>query len=135
MSQCYPKAREKFLTAQLNWLTNDIKAVFLPEAYIPDFDDEFLADIASGVRIAISELLENKTATDGYANSDPIKFPLLIDSRKASQAVIFRDTGNEATSSLIFHMSADMLLGTPLSLIGFDYFIYPDTLAGGFFRL
>lgn len=135
MSQCYPKAREKFLTAQIDWLGDDFKAVFLPASYNPNFADEFLADILVDVRIAISNALENLTATNGYAGADPIKFPLLIDSRQAAQAVIFRDTGDEATSDLIFYMSSDMLSNTPLSLEGFDYFIYPDALAGGFFRL
>lgn len=135
MSQCYPKARERFLTGQLNWLTQSYKTLLLPESYVPDFTDEYLSDVFSEVIIATSEELENKTATEGYANSDPIKFPLLLDPRFGAQAIIYRDTGNPATSPLVFFMSMDMLIGAPFPLQGLDYFIYPNALEGGFFRL
>jgi hypothetical protein len=135
MSQCYPKAREKFLTAQLNWMTGDFRAVLLPQSYVPDFTDEFLADIIANVRIATSDLMEDRTATNGFAYAPPIKFPALLDNRLASQAVIYKDTGDEATSPLVFYMSEDLLIGAPFALEGLDYFIYPDALEGGYFRL
>src|SRR5688572_30404342 len=103
-SQLYPKTREKFLTAQLSWIVGTYRALLLPESYIPDFEDEFLSDIIEGTRIAISEEIADKTATNGYANCAPISFPLLTDSRNVAKVVIYKDTGNEATSALILFL-------------------------------
>lgn len=137
MSQCFPKAREKFLGGDLNWADpdDDYRAIFLPQSYTPDFSAEFLADIPESVRIATSELIENRTKALGVAGSDPIKFQALLSPTRAAQALIFRDTGSEETSDLIFFMSMDGLVGVPLALEGLDYFIYPDAVEGGYFRL
>ena len=134
-SQCYPKARERFGTAQLDWTAGTLRCLLLPESYNPDFEDEYLSDISAGVRIATSDAMTGRTMTDGYANSDPIRFPLLLDNRLAAKAIIFKDTGVENTSVLIFLMDEAELVSAPFELEGFDYFIYPNTLGGGFFRL
>lgn len=134
-SQCYPGAREKFLTAQLSWLSGTYRALLLPEAYVPDFDDLFLADVFAGVRIAISDALTNRTATKGVASCDPIRWGTLADTRNAAKLIIFRDSGVEATSDLIAFCDTDKLQGAPLALVGLDYFYIPNALDGGIFRL
>lgn len=133
-SQLYPSARQLFRTAQLSWLVGDYKAILLPEAYIPDFADVFLADVSAGVRIATSDLLENKTVTEGVCSCDPIHFGILVDSRNAAKMLIYKHTGDEATSNLIVFLDSTELLGTPLPLVGFDYFYVPSSLEGGIFR-
>jgi hypothetical protein len=134
-SQCYPKAREKFGTAQLNWVTGVVHCVLLPDSYVVNLDDEFLSDIPVGSRIAISEPVTGRTMTDGFAYADPVKFPLLIDNREAGRAVFYKDTGVENTSPLIFLLDQPELVTAPFALVGFDYFIYPNVVEGGFFRL
>lgn len=134
-SQLYPSAREKFLTAQLNWTSGVFRAVLLPESYTPNFDNEFLADIFEGVRLAISDSITGRTATDGLANCASIRFGVLVDSRKAAKMVLFKDTGIEGTSDLVCFLDTENLQGAPLDLIGFEYFYTPNSVEGGIFRL
>jgi hypothetical protein len=134
-SQLYPTAREKFLTAQLNWMTGVYRAILLPEAYTPNFDNEFVSDIFEGVRLAVSDPIGSRTATDGVAGCASIRFGVLVDTRKASKMVIYRDTGLEATSDLVLYLDSENLQGAPLDLVGFEYFYTPNSLDGGIFRL
>lgn len=134
-SQLYPYARELFATAQLSWTSGVMRGLLLPESYVPDFTDQFLSDIFTGVRIAISDEIQGRTATNGLCTGMAAKFPLLFDNRAVSQAVIFKDTGVENTSVLIAYLGAEGLINEPFVPIGFDYFIYPNIAEGGFFRL
>lgn len=134
-AQCYPSAREKFLTAQLSWISGTYRALLLPESFNPDFDDQFLSDIFVGVRIAVSDPITGRTATKGFANCDPIKWGILADSRKASAIIIFRDTLIEESSDLICYLGPEKLQGAPIQLLGLDYFYIPSLLDGGIFRL
>jgi len=134
-SQLYPSAREKFLTAQLSWLTGAYRAIALPESYIPDFDDTVVADVLAGVRIATSDEIENRTATKGFAMCDPVHFGLLVDTRKVNSLVFFKDTGDEGTSDLIAFIDSADIIGAPVALVGFDYFFVPSSLNGSVFRL
>lgn len=134
-SQCFPLARQKFLRGQLDWLAGTLRCVLLPESFVVDFEAEFLSDIAAGSRIAISQAITGRTADLGYAFSDAILFPQLVDNRRADKAIIYKDTGNEATSALIFLMEEPNLIPVPFALQGFDYYIYPNAAEGGFFRL
>lgn len=134
-SQLYPYARELFATAQLDWRAGVVRALFLPSSYVPDFTDQFLSDIFEGVRIAISEEIQSRTATNGICTGTAAKFPLLIDHRAVSQAVIFKDTGVESTSVLIAYLGDEDLVNEPFTPIGFDYYIYPNIVEGGYFRL
>ncbi len=133
MSQLYPSMRETLLGAQ--WLTGVWKALLLPEAYNPDFDDTVLADVFSGVRLAISEEIENRTATNGYAMCDPIRFGILVDTRKATSLILFKDTGDEATSPLLAFITGEHVFGAPVTLDGREFFFVPSSVDGGIFRL
>lgn len=134
-SQLYPNARELFLTGQLSWLGGTIKALLLPESYNFDPTDVNLEDIFAGVRVAVSAAITGRTADNGVANCDPIEFGLLVDSRLVSKLILFKDTGNETTSTLIAFIDSTELFGTPLDLVGFEYFFVPDAINGGVFRL
>lgn len=134
-SQLYPYARELFATAQLDWRAGVVRGLLLPSAYVPNFNNQFLSDIFEGSRIAISEEIQGRTATNGICSGTAAKFPLLFDNRAVSQAVLFRDTGVESTSVLIAYLGDEDLVNEPFVPIGFDYYIYPNIVEGGFFRL
>ncbi len=134
-SRLYPKAREKFLTGQLSWISGTYRGVLLPESYSPDFTDQFISDVFAGVRIATSDPITSRTATDGYASCDAIRWPLLVDSRRASKIIIYRDTLVETTSDLLCFIDSEDIIGAPVALVGFDYFFMPNALEGGLFRL
>lgn len=135
MAQLYPSAREKFLTAQLSWLSGTYRGLLLPESYVPDFDDRFLSDVFEGVRIAISDSISERTATNGYANCGPIRWGTLVDNRRAASIIIFKDVGDESQSDLLCFIDADHMQNAPIELVGLDYFFIPSMLDGGIFRL
>lgn len=134
-SQLYPYARELFATAQLNWTTGVWRGLLLPISYVPNFNNQFLSSITQGVRVMISEEITGKTATNGICSGNHVKFPLLFDNRFISQAIIFRDTGDEATSPLVAYIGDEDLVNDPFQGLGLDYYIYPNVVEGGFFRL
>lgn len=134
-SQLYPHARELFATGQLNWLSGTYRALLLPISYAPDFTDENLSDISAGVRVAISEEIADRTADDGICSGTHARFPLLFEQRLISQAVIFKDSGSEATSTLVAYIGSDDLINEPFAGLGLNYFIYPNVIEGGFFRV
>jgi hypothetical protein len=134
-SQLYPKAREKFLTGQLSWLSGTYRAILLPESYSPNFDNEFLSDVFEGVRLSISDPITSRTATNGVASSAAVNFGVLVDNRAASKIILFKDTLIESTSDLLCFIDAEELQGAPVSLVGFEYFFVPSVLNGGIFRL
>lgn len=134
-SQCYPSIREKFLLGQFDWTAGLVRCVLLSDSYVKNLDAVMLSDIPESSRIAISQPVTGRTATLGYASSDPIFFPLLVDNRFAAKAILFRDTEVESTSQLIFLMEDPNLIPSLFPLQGFDYYIYPNVAEGGFFRL
>jgi hypothetical protein len=134
-SRLFNYARELFATAQLDWTTGVYRAMFLPESFVPDFDAQFLSDISAGVRIAISEEINGRTATDGVCSGTHAKFPFLFDSRFITQALIFKDSGIENTSVLVAYLGEEDLVTQRFKPLGLDYFIYPNVEGGGFFRL
>lgn len=109
--------------------------MFLPDSYVPDFSNQFLSEISPGVRIAISEEINARTAVDGICTGSHAKFPFLFDNRFVTQAVIFKDTEVESTSILVAYLGSDDLVTEPFKPLGLDYFIYPNVIEGGFFRL
>jgi hypothetical protein len=130
----YGKAREKFLTGQLNWLTVDIKALLIDTAdYTVDINGhEFLNSIPAIARIAGSNVFTGKTAALGIADADNITFPLVTgDSIEAM--VIYADTGSEATSTLIAYL--DTGAGLPLTPNGGDIILNWDNGANKIFKL
>jgi len=124
-----------FATQQLSWITGVWRGLLLPISYVPNFSNQFLSNITPGVRVAISEEIGGKTATNGICSGNHVRFPLLFDNRFISQAIIFRDTGDEATSPLVAYIGDDDLVNDPFQALGLDYYIYPNIVEGGFFRL
>jgi len=129
----YTKARQKFLDGLISWSNDDIKVVLVGSGYSPDLDaDEFLSDIPSGERIAISDLLSNKTSIGGVANADTIIFPTVTGSA-AEYIVVYKVESTIATSSLIAFISQST--GLPITPNGADIEIDWDTGANKIFKL
>jgi hypothetical protein len=98
----YDKGREKFLTGAISWTSDTIKAVLVDGAdYTPDLGvHEFLSSIPVAARVAITAALSSKTATGGVADAADTVFTAV--SGDASELVVlFKDTGDAATSPLI----------------------------------
>lgn len=132
-NQCYPKARQRFGKAELNWETATIKAYIIYDTYVFDSTDQYLVDIDPAHR-GPSALVTGKTITDGFANATPTPLPAISLTADANAVIFVVDTGNTATDVLIAYM--DALEGFPLpSGTTGDFTIYPDIAFGGYFRL
>ena len=101
----YTKYREKVLSADVDWLVDDIKVALVDAAdYTVNIaTHDFLDDIPGGAIVATSANLESKTATNGVADAADITFADV--SGDISEAlVVYKDTGVASTSPLIAYI-------------------------------
>lgn len=130
----YAKGLEAFLTGQINWSNDTIKAVLVDlNVYTPNLTThEFLADIPAGARVSISPALTAKSATGGVADAADVTFPAVSGSQSEAVA-LFKETGNAATSRLICII--DTATGLPVTPGGGDISVVWDNGANKIFRL
>jgi hypothetical protein len=104
MSGLFPLAKEKFLSAELDLMDDDIKVVLIDEDdHVPDLEtDTMLSDISSAV-VATSGNLSNKSITGGVFNADPVVLSSVTGDEFES-IVIYKDSGDPATSVLIAYI-------------------------------
>ena len=134
-SQLYPLARERFGKKLLDWREGVVRAILLPEAWIPNFSAEYLSSISAGTRVATSTEITDRDIPGGVATGSSAVFPQVFDTRYVSQAVLYLDTGDESTSLLILYVGPEDLVTEPFIPQGFDYYLNPDAATGGYFRL
>lgn len=115
----YDSARQGFLEAQVNWLTDTMKVLLVDSgAYTPNVSThQFLADIPISSRIAGPVTLTSKTTTGGAADAADVTFTS-VSGASIEMIVIYKDTGTEATSPLIAMI--DTATGLPITPNGGD---------------
>jgi len=130
----YDLAREKFLNADIDWLIDDIKAVLVDTAsYTVNLaTDEFLDDITAGEQVAHSANFTTKSSTAGVADAADITF-VTVTGDQCEALVIYKDTGNSATSPLIAYI--DTATGLPVTPSGGDITVTWDSGANKIFKL
>lgn len=111
----YDKGREGFLDGSIDWDTDAIKVVLVDTAaYTVNLaTHQFLSDIPVGARIATSGNLANKTVTAGVADADDVEFSA-VTGATIEAIVIYKDTGNAATSRLIAYLDT-VTSGLPIT--------------------
>lgn len=126
--------REGFLDGSIDWDTDNIKTVLVDHGTDTPIvtTDRFLADIASGARVAISGNLAGKTVTNGVADADDMTL-VAVTGNSVESVVVYKDTGNAATSRLIAFF--DTATGLPLSPNGGDVTITWDSGVNRIFKL
>lgn len=132
-SGLYDKAREGFLNGDIDWTNDTIKAILIDTAdYTVNFAaDDNLDDVPSGARVAISNALSSKTATNGVADAANLTLAAVTgDSVEA--IVLFKDTGSEASSSLIAYIDTS---GATITPNGSDVTVVWDDGASKIFKL
>ena len=98
----YDKGREGFLDGSIDWDTDVIKVVACDSGYTPNLlTDTDLADVTAGARVATSPALTSKTVTGGVADADDPVFSSVAAGKTIVRVVLYKDTGNQATSRLI----------------------------------
>lgn len=109
-SSQYTKGLHKIINRSIDLLNDNIKLVLVDTAsYTPVFDThEFLTDIPSGMRVAVSANLQSKTITiDSSLSPSQIMFSALggsfssVAGSPTEAVVLYKDTGVASTSPLI----------------------------------
>ena len=94
MSQLYNNYAQKRLNGSVNWKTMSARLLLLDDTYVFDPTHVTYADLGSSV-LRISDLILNKTAGDGVANSDPAVFTdPALQAGLAQYAVIWNPGGD-----------------------------------------
>ena len=134
MNRLFDVGRQAFLQGDIHWLTDNVKAVLLNTAlYAPNTaTDASLASIPSGARVATSPNLANKSTTAGVADADDLTFPN-VTGPVSALVVLYKDTGVEATSTLI--CAIDTATGLPVTPNSGPIAITFDQAANKIFRL
>lgn len=112
----YPIAAQKAMSGEVNFLTSTIKVALLPTGYTYDPAHEFLGDV--GTLIGTSVEITNKSVAGGVFDGDDADFGVLAAGPSIGSAVLFVDTGDEATSSLLLHIPTASITGLPLPTNG-----------------
>jgi len=129
----YYKAADSFAKKEISWDTDTIKAVLVKSGYTPDLDThQYLSSIAGANRVATSGALTGKATTAGYAQAANVTYTS-VTGDAVYYVVLFKDTGNEATSPLIAVFNT--MTGLPLTPDGSNITIQWANTAPYIFRI
>ena len=130
----YDYCRQRFLEAQINWMTYTIKVILVStSAYTPQTAvHQYLSDISGSARIAGPVTLTAKATTGGAADAADATFTSVSGST-INAIVIYKDTGTEATSPLLAYI--DTATGLPLTPNGGDVIITWDKGVNKIFKV
>ena len=93
-------------TGGVDYLNQNIVVVLLTSAYVVDLaTHRYLSDIGAGARVATSGNLSGKTAALGVFVAANVTFPAVAGGSTVTQAAVYRNTGVEATSALLWHIN------------------------------
>ena len=130
----YGKGREKFLTGDIAWDTDNIKVCLVDTAsYTVSIDvDEFLSDVPSGARVATSGNLTSKTTTLGVADAANVTFGT-VTGAQCEALVIYKFVSNDSNSPLIAYI--DDATNLPITPNGGDITVAWDSGGNRIFKL
>lgn len=130
----YDFARQRFLEAQINWMTDTIKVILVDTgAYTPQTSvHQYLSDIPTSARIAGPVTLTAKATTGGAADAADCTFPS-VSGASIEAIVIYADTGTESTSPLIAYI--DTATGLPITPNGGDIIVTWDNGTNKIFKV
>lgn len=130
----YDFARQRFLEAQINWMTDTIKVILVDTgAYTPQTAvHQYLADIPISARIAGPVTLTSKSTAGGAADAADCTFTS-VSGASIEAIVIYSDSGTEATSPLIAYI--DTATGLPITPNGGDIIVTWDNGANKIFKV
>lgn len=130
----YDKARERFLRGQINWDTDTMKVCLVDKnVYTPNFTThEYLSDVSLSAIVAPGVTLTGKSSTGGAADANDVTFTA-VSGAESEALVIYKDTGDNATSPLIALI--DSATGLPITPNGGDIIVVWDNGANKIFKL
>lgn len=130
----YDFARQRFLEAQINWMTDTVKVILVDTgAYTPQTGiHQYLSDIPTSARIAGPVTLTSKATTGGAADAADCTF-VSVTGNSIEAIIIYADTGVEATSPLIAYI--DTATGLPITPNGGDIIVTWDNGTNKIFKV
>ena len=136
----YDKGRQRFLEAQLNWITDDIKVVMVDTAvYTFAASHEFLSSVALESHVTAPTTLTSKTSSNGAADAQDVTFAA-VNGPSIEALVIYKQvlgldgvTPDDAASILIAYI--DTATGLPITPNGGDIIVTWDNGINKIFRL
>lgn len=130
----FDKARERFLNAQIDWMSDVIKVILVDTgAYTPQTaTHEYRSDISNSAVIAGPVTLTGKSTTGGAANAADITFTS-VSGPSIEAIVIYKDTGDNNTSPLIAYI--DTATGLPITPNGGDIIVTWDRGTNKIFKV
>ena len=133
-NRLYDKGREAFLTGQINWLTDDIRALLIDTNDYPanTATDQFLSDIPPAAIVATSGSLGTRDATAGVADAADVTWPT-VTGDQSEAVVLYKHTGVSGTARLIAYI--DVATGLPVTPNGGDIVVQWDNGANKIFKL
>lgn len=112
----YTKAKEKILQGQINLLTDDIRVAIVSNAYIQSMTtDEFLSSVEAHI-LGTPMALTTRSIAGGAFDGDDLNFTGIASGATTEGVVIYKHTGDPATSPLVFY--ADQVQGFPMLTSG-----------------
>lgn len=109
----YPKGAEKILSGAIHFVSNTIKVALVSDAYTYSAAHEFLSSVT---RVGTDQALTGRSVTGGVLDASPLDFGVLAPGSNVKALVIYKDTGNPATSPLLFYL--DAVQGLPMATNG-----------------
>lgn len=130
----YDFARQRFLEAQINWMTDTVKCILVDTgAYTPQTAvHQYLSDIPTSARIAGPVTLTAKATTGGAADAADCTFPA-VSGASIEAIVIYIDTSTESTSPLVAYI--DTATGLPITPNGGDIIVTWDNGTNKIFKV
>lgn len=130
----YDFARQRFLEAQINWMTDVIKVILVDTgAYTPQTSvHQYLSDIPTSARIAGPVTMTGKATTGGAADANDVTFTA-VSGASIEAIIIYIDSGTEATSPLIAFI--DTATGLPITPNGGDIIVTWDNGTNKIFKV
>lgn len=134
----FDNARAQYLTAGLNWSSDNIKVALLDTSlYTVNLSShQNLSDVSGSAIVATSANLSSKGTTAGAASAANVTFSsvtYVAGSGTVGAILIYKDTGTGSTSTLIAYIST--ATGLPITPNGGDIIISWDTGTNKIFRL
>ena len=130
----YDYARQCFLEAQINWMTDTVKVILVDTgAYTPQTAvHQYLSDIPTSARIAGPVTMAGKATTGGAADANDVTFSA-VTGASIEAIIIYVDSGTEATSPLIAYI--DTATGLPITPNGGDIIVTWDNGTNKIFKV
>ena len=111
MNILFPSAKQLFLEAGLNWLTDPLYAILVDtRSYVLSPAHTSLADVDEGAFLVSSQVLTGRTSVNGVADADDLGFSPYTGA-PATALLLVKDGGTAHQSKLIAYF--DTLAGLP----------------------